>query len=41
MSRTIPWTWYEDPEVARRERDRIFLRSWQYAGRAAELTAPG
>ena len=39
--RTIPWSWYEDPEVARRERDRIFMRSWQYAGRAAELTAPG
>ena len=39
--RTIPWSWYEDPEVARRERDRIFMRSWQYAGRTAELTAPG
>ena len=39
--RTIPWSWYEDPEVARRERDRIFMRSWQYAARAAELTAPG
>ena len=31
--RTIPWSWYEDPDVARRERDRIFRRSWQYAGR--------
>ena len=38
---TIPWSWYEDPAVARRERDRIFMRSWQYAGRTAELTAPG
>ena len=36
-----PWSWYEDPEVARRERDRIFRRSWQYAGRREELTAPG
>jgi len=39
--RTIPWSWYEDPAVARRERDRIFMRSWQYAGRTTELTAPG
>ena len=38
---TIPWSWYEDPAVARRERERIFMRSWQYAGRTAELTAPG
>ena len=39
--RTLPWSWYEDPDVARRERERIFKRSWQYAGRRAELTAPG
>lgn len=41
MKATIPWAWYEDPAVARRERERIFMRSWQYAGRRAELTAPG
>lgn len=39
--KTYPWSWYEDPEIARRERDRIFRRAWQYAGRRAELTAPG
>jgi choline monooxygenase len=39
--RTYPWTWYEDPEIARRERERIFRRAWQYAGRRDELTAPG
>jgi hypothetical protein len=31
---TYPWSWYEDPAVARRERERIFARSWQYAGGA-------
>jgi phenylpropionate dioxygenase-like ring-hydroxylating dioxygenase large terminal subunit len=39
--KSYPWSWYEDPEIARRERDRIFRRSWQYAGRRDELTAPG
>ena len=38
---TIPWSWYEDPAVARHERDAIFMRAWQYAGRRDELTAPG
>jgi choline monooxygenase len=38
---TYPWTWYEDPAIARLERDRIFRRAWQYAGRRDELTAPG
>jgi phenylpropionate dioxygenase-like ring-hydroxylating dioxygenase large terminal subunit len=39
--RTLPWSWYEDPAVARLERDRIFRRAWQYAGRRDELPAPG
>jgi len=39
--RTYPWSWYEDPEIARRERERIFRRAWQYVGRRDELTAPG
>ena len=29
------------PAIARRERERIFRRAWQYAGRRDELTAPG
>jgi nitrite reductase/ring-hydroxylating ferredoxin subunit len=40
-TRTLPWAWYADPDVARRERDAIFRRAWQYAGRIEELTAPG
>jgi phenylpropionate dioxygenase-like ring-hydroxylating dioxygenase large terminal subunit len=39
--RSNPWSWYEDPAIARLERDRIFRRAWQYAGRREELTAPG
>jgi choline monooxygenase len=38
---TLPWSWYEDPAQARRERDLIFRRAWQYAGRRDQLTAPG
>jgi choline monooxygenase len=40
-TRTLPWAWYADPDVARRERDAIFRCAWQYAGRTEELTAPG
>jgi phenylpropionate dioxygenase-like ring-hydroxylating dioxygenase large terminal subunit len=39
--RSLPWSWYADPAIARRERELIFKRAWQYAGRRDELTAPG
>ncbi len=39
--RTNPWSWYSDPAIERLERERIFRRAWQYAGRRDELTAPG
>ncbi len=39
--RTIPWDWYSDPAVLRLERDRIFRRAWQYAGRADQVAEPG
>ncbi len=38
---TLPYSWYADPNILRRERARIFARSWQYAGRAAQVAAPG
>lgn len=41
VTATLPWSWYSDPAVARRERELIFRRSWQYAGRRDQLTAPG
>jgi phenylpropionate dioxygenase-like ring-hydroxylating dioxygenase large terminal subunit len=41
VERTLPWSWYRDPEVLRREQERIFLRSWQYVGHIGQLAAPG
>ena len=40
-ARTLPFAWYSDEEVLRRERRLIFARSWQYAGRAAQVGEPG
>jgi phenylpropionate dioxygenase-like ring-hydroxylating dioxygenase large terminal subunit len=37
---TLPWSWYSDPAVFQVERERIFLRSWQYVGRADEVAEP-
>jgi choline monooxygenase len=39
--RTLPFDWYSDPAVLRLERDRIFRRTWQYAGRADQVAEPG
>jgi len=38
---TLPWTWYSDPEILRRETDAIFRRSWQYVGHRGQLPEPG
>jgi phenylpropionate dioxygenase-like ring-hydroxylating dioxygenase large terminal subunit len=40
-SLTLPFAWYSDEELLRRERALIFARSWQYGGRAAEVAEPG
>jgi phenylpropionate dioxygenase-like ring-hydroxylating dioxygenase large terminal subunit len=39
--RTIPFGWYSDPAVLRLERERIFGRAWQYAGRAEQVADRG
>ena len=39
--RTIPFDWYSDPAVLRLERERIFRRAWQYAGRTDQAGEPG
>jgi phenylpropionate dioxygenase-like ring-hydroxylating dioxygenase large terminal subunit len=39
--RTVPSSWYCDPEILRLEQERIFRRSWQYAGRADQAASPG
>jgi choline monooxygenase len=38
---TLPASWYSDPEVLRLEHERIFSRSWQYAGPVEQVSAPG
>jgi len=38
---TLPYAWYSSADVLRLERERIFARSWQYAGRADEVAEPG
>ena len=39
--RTIPYQWYSDEELLRRERREIFARCWQYGGRADQVSEPG
>ena len=38
---TLPAEWYYDPAILRLEQERIFRRTWQYAGRADEVAEPG
>jgi phenylpropionate dioxygenase-like ring-hydroxylating dioxygenase large terminal subunit len=38
---TLPWSWYSDHELLRREQERIFRRAWQYAGPAELAAAAG
>ena len=40
-TRTLPYDWYTDPAVLRLEQDRLFGRSWQYAGRLDQVAEPG
>jgi choline monooxygenase len=35
---TLPWSWYSDPELLRREQERIFARAWRYVGPAENGT---
>ena len=38
---TLPWAWYTDAAVLRLEQERIFGRSWQYAGHTGQAKDPG
>jgi len=40
-ARTIPASWYFDPELYATERERVFGRSWMAAARVDQLTKPG
>ena len=38
---TLPYSWYTDPEILRREQERIFATEWQYVGHAGQFAEPG
>jgi carnitine monooxygenase subunit len=39
--RSVPSTWYTDPGVLARERERVFAPHWHYVGSAADVADPG
>jgi phenylpropionate dioxygenase-like ring-hydroxylating dioxygenase large terminal subunit len=41
VERSLPWAWYADPDVLRREGERIFARTWQYVGHTGQVAEPG
>jgi choline monooxygenase len=41
VAQTIPWSWYSDPEILRREQERIFRSSWQYVGHDGMVAEDG
>jgi choline monooxygenase len=41
VERSLPWAWYADADVLRREGERIFARSWQYAGHLGQIGETG
>jgi phenylpropionate dioxygenase-like ring-hydroxylating dioxygenase large terminal subunit len=41
VERTLPWAWYADPEVLRREGERIFAHAWQYVGHTGQVREDG
>jgi choline monooxygenase len=41
VDRTLPFSWYSDPDVLRQETDAIFRRAWQYVGHTGDVAEPG
>jgi choline monooxygenase len=41
VQHTLPYGWYSDPEILRREQERIFRSAWQYVGHLGQLPEPG
>ena len=41
MAETLPWSWYSDPEILRREQERIFRSAWQYVGHEGMVAETG
>jgi choline monooxygenase len=38
---TLPASWYSDPQILQLEEERIFSRSWHYAGPLEQVAEPG
>src|SRR6266446_354073 len=41
MHATLPWAWYVEPEILRREQERIFRSTWAYVGHTGQLERDG
>jgi choline monooxygenase len=41
LASTLPAAWYTDPRILELERERIFGRGWQVAGRSGQVEKPG
>ncbi len=39
-ARTLPWSWYHDPEILARERDEVFRPAWHYVGHTGDVPGP-
>jgi phenylpropionate dioxygenase-like ring-hydroxylating dioxygenase large terminal subunit len=40
MQRTLPWSWYADEAMLRREEERIFRHAWQHVGHVGQAADP-
>ena len=41
MEPTVPYSWYVDPEILRREQERVFRSAWQYVGHTGQIAGIG
>jgi choline monooxygenase len=41
VEQTLPYRWYSDPEILRREQELIFRNAWQYVGHTGQAPEPG
>ena len=37
MEKTLRYSWYTDPQILERERERIFRPAWHYVGHTGQL----
>jgi choline monooxygenase len=41
VQHTLPYNWYTDPEILRREQELVLRPSWQYVGHGGQVPEPG